>query len=124
METVIFKKGGEALFVNFTVNVGVLAASYFVTLLESNGTSILLTYKGDNQQVNDDKYRLPLPVSTNNGRIIRVNVDFQGLDTTSIDYEMAFEFRQGATLLYTLINSGKLTGYEQDYMSFVTMKGV
>lgn len=124
METVIFKKDGEALFVNFTVNVGVLAASYAVTLLESNGTSILLTYKGDNHQVNDDKYRLPLPASTNNGRIIRVNVDFQGLDTTSIDYEMAFEFRQGATLLYTLINSGKLTGDEQDYMSFVTMKGV
>ncbi|MEA4937799.1 hypothetical protein SDC9_112748 [bioreactor metagenome] len=124
METINFKKTGEPLFVKFTIKEGVVAASYTIALIDADGITEIAKYEGDNNQVNNDKFKLPAPVALNNGRIIRWTTDFKGVDiANSSRYEMVLEFYQGDFLLKCLSNKGLLTGKEQHMMEIIKLLG-
>lgn len=124
METIHFKKSGEALFVKFTVKGGVLAAAYTLKLISADGRKEEGKYAGDNQQVDDDKFQLPKPVGLNNGRVIRCTVDFNGLDLAmSPTYDIAIELYQGTRFLGSVDAKGTLTKDDQDELIFVKLQG-
>lgn len=124
METIHFKKSGEALFVKFTVKGGVLAAAYTLKLISADGLKEEGKYSGDNRQVDDDKFQLPKPAALNDGRVIRCTVDFKGLDLTmSPTYDIAIELYQGSQSLGLAEAKGTLTTVDQDELIFVKLQG-
>jgi hypothetical protein len=124
METIHFKKSGEALFVKFTVKGGVLAAAYTLTLISADGLKEEGKYSGDNRQVDDDKFQLPKPAAMNDGRVIRCTVDFKGLDLTmSPTYDIAIEIYQGSQSLGLAEAKGTLATDDQDELIFVKLQG-
>lgn len=124
METINFKKTGDSLFVKFVIKEGVMAASYTIALIETNGITEISKYEGDNNQVNDDKFKLPAPVALNNGRIIRWTTDFKGVDIANSNrYEMILEFHQGSVLIKCISIKGSLLGEEQNKLLITKLVG-
>lgn len=124
METIIFKQKGDPLFVKSAVRGGVIAAPYTITLIEADGYTHVAKYRGDNIQVNDDKFKLPIPVNVNSGRLIRWIVDFKGVDlANSSQYEIVLELYQGTALLNTLSETGTISGEEQNIIRTVKLMG-
>jgi hypothetical protein len=125
METISFKKSGEPLFVKFTIGGGVLAVAYTLTLVEKTGVGDVAMFTGDNESVNDDQFKLPLPVAQNDGCIIQCIVVFKGLDLNiSTDFDFTVELYQGDVLLGSATMTGKLSILNQDEMFLVELKGV
>ena len=122
MEIVLFDKKGEPLRVQFEVKNGVLAVAYYIKLAEKNSNQAVAVYEGDNQNPDDDIFYLPNPVSSNEGRLLRLSADFKALDLNlSKTYLIAFEIYQGNSLLKSIEAEGDLTSSVQRILLFAQL---
>lgn len=119
-----FKNTNEPLFVEFQVEEGVIAASYIMTLFKTNVNEPLLKFEGNNVNDEDDKFKLPEPPGKNDGRILRLNVSFYGLDPEkSKNYQMKMNVYQGNEFKGAAIKKGIINDSEtQNFLSFVKLK--
>ena len=113
-------KGGKLLAsIKFT---GLIAAAYGLKLAEANSNQKVFYEEGDNQNTEDDKYYLPVPVEDNNGRVLRLTTDFYGLDPKNYpDYKIELEIYQGNKLLGSESDTDKVTGKTQSSLIFLKL---
>jgi hypothetical protein len=113
---------GAELSIN-VVMIGLMTASYEYLLFEKNSNLVLDRKNGNNQNSDDDKYFLPLPVSANMGRLIDVSVDFTGLEPANYpDYKVTTEFYQGDKKLDEVTDEGKVDGHLQHSQHFIKIE--
>ena len=121
MKTIKFNPNGDRLSVSFTFG-GLIVASYSFTLWEAGSNDHLMYEKGNNQNTDDDMYNLPLPVGSNNGRIIQLRTEFVGLDpANSSDFEITANVKQGNSDLGDETDTGKITGKTQGSLIFIKL---
>ncbi|HMQ78326.1 MAG TPA: hypothetical protein PKD94_02065 [Ignavibacteria bacterium] len=122
MKTIEFDPNGERLTASFTFD-DLIVASYSFTLWEANSNDRVKYEEGNNQNIDDDSFKLPLPVSTNHGRLLQLRTEFVGLDQSSgRSYEIKAQIHQGGKLLGELSDSGKITGGFQASLIYIIIK--
>ena len=125
MTQINFSRNGDALYVEFSVRVGVLAASYSLSLVEAGSVHIIATYTGDNQSIDDDKFILPKPATVNDSRKLDWTVVFNGLDLSmSPSYEFNINLYQGNTKIGQTVSTGTLSGSDQYANGLIVLKAV
>lgn len=99
---------GERLKINISYE-GLIVASYVYQLWEAQSNDVITTEKGNNQNPDDDSYLLPMPVSSNVGRIVDVRSRFVGLDPdVSKKYKIKVEVFQDDKI-GEVIDAGELS---------------
>jgi hypothetical protein len=122
MKDIKFDPNGERLSVSFVFE-GLIVASYSFTLWEAESNHRLMYEQGNNQNSDDDKYDLPMPVSSNNGRLIQLRTDFVGLDpANSKDYSITAQVFQGGIDLGNESENGSITGKTQESLIYILLK--
>ena len=76
METAKFKKDGGAIFADVKAGFA-QPGSYSIFLWEANTNQVVEKYEGNFINTDDDKFKLPQPISDNNNRIVDVGVTFK-----------------------------------------------
>lgn len=82
IQTLNFDPNGSRLFAKIKFE-GLIVGSYMYQLWEAQSNDIIDARMGNNQNSEDDKYALPLPTGSNEGRLIDVRAKFVGLDPTN-----------------------------------------
>jgi len=125
MTQINFLRNGGELYIEFLVRVGVLAASYSLSLVEAGSVQIIATYNGDNQSIDDDKFMLPKPALANDNRKLDWTVDFKGLDLSmSPSYEFVITLYQAHEIIGKAVSSGTLSGSDQYANGLIVLKAV
>lgn len=123
MKTIEFINSALPLKVQFTVENGVLAAAYTLRLSDKNSNKPIAVWEGDNINPEDDIYTLPTPPALNDGRLIRLVVDFYGLDrNVSVKYKMGLKLYQGEHEIGVSMAEGSLLANTQSLLLFVLLK--
>jgi hypothetical protein len=87
---------------------GMVIASYEYQLWDAINNLVLVSKIGNNQNPDDDSYKLPLPAGSNVGRLIDVRSSIVPLDTgTSRQYSVRVEVFQDEKL-DEAVDSGEL----------------
>ncbi len=122
MENITFNPDGARIHVSFNF-LGLVVASYGFVLWEAQSNHQLMECKGNNQNPDDDEYDLPLPVKSNDGRLIQLRTEFTGLDPeNSKEYDISVEVHQGNDKIGELHDKGTITGKMQSSLLFVQLK--
>ncbi len=125
MKTIEFKQSRLPLKVRFVVENGVLAAAYTIRLSDKNSNRPIASWEGDNINTEDDTYTLPTPSEANDGRLIRLVVDFYGLDrSVSRKYKMGIKLYQGEEVIGESMAEDDLAITTQNLLLFVLLKMV
>ncbi len=79
---------------------GLILGSYEYILWEADSNQIIERHRGNNQNPWDDTYSLPVPVSTNDKRIVDVRAKFVGLDPDNApNFKILVNIYQGGQLI-------------------------
>ena len=95
-----FDHQGAALKVKIEYQ-GLVAASYTYTLWETDSNDTVDFQKGNNQNPQDDEYKLPMPVSSNAGRLIDIYSAVKGLYDSDNEgnYKVVIKIFQGDKII-------------------------
>lgn len=122
MKTIEFDPNGSALKVAFKFS-GFLLASYTYTLWEAESNHKVVYEKGNNQNPQDDEYKLPMPVKANDGRLIQLRTEFVAQDPDNVKkFLITAEVYQGGSLLDKGEDTGDNTGSAQSSLIFIKLK--
>jgi len=72
MNSAKFNPAGGRLNAEIIIN-GIGEATYHLKLAEKESSSEVASWNGDNKDDKDDRFELPLPVDSNNGRVMRLD---------------------------------------------------
>ncbi len=86
LPSITFDPNGAPLRIGFQFY-GDVAASYRFILWEAESNHYLIDVSGNNQNAADDAFDLPLPVSSNAGRLVELIVIVTGLEDGNYDIE-------------------------------------
>lgn len=120
-KTVKINPNSDRLWINILFH-GVIMSSYIYILWEAQSNYRLDVREGNNQNPDDDKYLLPLPTGSNQGRLIDVRTRFIGIDSTKPKYKIIVEIYQGKNKLDEVFVEGNATGgsqYDQLFMKLI-----
>lgn len=76
METAKYKKEGGAIYAEVKAGFA-QPGSYTIFLWEANVNQVIKEYRGNFINTDDDKFKLPEPISENNSRIVDVGITFK-----------------------------------------------
>lgn len=94
-----YNPNGQRIFAKIVFK-GLVVGSYEYLLWESESNEVLEEKKGNNQNPWDDEFPLPMPVSSNNNRIIDMRAKFVGLDPVNApEFKISLLIYQGKELI-------------------------
>ena len=123
MKTINFNKLGEELKVELTF-IGLITASYEFTVWAADSNDKIMHESGNNQNSQDDIYKLPVPIAQNDNRIIQLRTEFVGLDPiNSKQFKIKIAVYQGTHIVGECDEEGEVNSKMQGSLIYAKLKG-
>ncbi|MCU0470418.1 MAG: hypothetical protein MUF58_17650 [Arcicella sp.] len=127
MQTVLFSPDADNLKfdIRFT---GLIGASYRATLFEKNSNTIVTEFTGNNNDPTNDTFPLPVPLNSNDERVIELWVLYSALDDADIGSNFSVEVNILQTVggvdttLLTFGTNGKILANNPAFHEFILFK--